>query len=302
MTCYPLDNIMELNTEILTAPPLDAATVVMLRDGDKGLQVLLMRRHQASNVLGGVYVFPGGKLDPQDQSPAWLDRLSQDSATLHERLNEPELPGERAAGLFVAAIREAYEECRVLLGCGPSATPGAQALQQALSGGQSWHEAFQDHKTLQLDTAPLLPWCRWITPQQASVTNKRFDTRFFVTRLPDDQTAEHDNHETTETLWISPREALVRYWSREIELAPPQIMSLVHLNRHAHTQSVLDEAMHRRPPVVQPEPFDSNGIRTICYPGDPRHSVKTAAFPGPSRLMFKNKRFEPELGLSALLD
>ena len=62
---------MELNTEILTTAPLDAATVVMLRDGPGGLQVLLMRRHQASNVLGGVYVFPGGKLDPADQHPAW---------------------------------------------------------------------------------------------------------------------------------------------------------------------------------------------------------------------------------------
>jgi hypothetical protein len=54
--------------------------------------------------------------------------------------------------------------------------------------------------------------------------------------------------------------------------------------------------------VIEPEPFDQDGIRTICYPGDPRHSVRQAAFPGPSRLMFKNKRFEPEQGLAALLD
>lgn len=292
---------MELNTEILTAPPLDAATVVMLRDSEAGLQVLLMRRHQASNVLGGVYVFPGGKLDAQDQSPEWQTRLSQNRATLHERLNEPELPGERAAGLFVAAMREAYEECRVLLGCGPSALQPTQALQQALASGRSWHDAFQAHM-LPLQTEELLPWCRWITPRQASVTNKRFDTRFFVTRVPNDQVAAHDNHETTETLWIHPREALLRYWDRDIELAPPQIMSLVHLNRHANTQSVLDEALNRKPPVIEPEPFDQDGVRTICYPGDPRHSIRQAAFPGPSRLMFVNKRFEPDLGLSALLD
>ena len=127
---------MELNTAILTTPPLDAATVVMLRDGPGGLQVLLMRRHQASNVLGGAYVFPGGKLDLDDQNPAWLQRLSQDSATLHQRLNEPDIPGERAAGLFVAAMREAYEECRVLLGCAPHAEPQAQALLHALRSGQ----------------------------------------------------------------------------------------------------------------------------------------------------------------------
>jgi 8-oxo-dGTP pyrophosphatase MutT (NUDIX family) len=292
---------MELNTTILTAPALDAATVVMLRDGPAGLQVLLMRRHQASNVLGGVYVFPGGKLDPEDQNPFWQERLSQDSATLHQRLNEPDLPRERAAGLFVAAMREAYEECRVLLGYPSHTSPGVPPLLQALRSGQSWHSAFQS-QALALQTDALLPWCRWITPRLASVSNKRFDTRFFVTQVPDDQMAEHDNFEATEVLWITPRDALLRYWDREIELAPPQIMSLVHLNRHPNAQSVLTEAQNRRPPVIQPEPHDHEGVRTICYPGDPRHSVTQAAFPGPSRLMFRNKRFEPEGGLSALLD
>jgi 8-oxo-dGTP pyrophosphatase MutT (NUDIX family) len=292
---------MELNTAILTAPPLDAATVVMLRDGPSGLQVLLMRRHQASNVLGGVYVFPGGKLDPEDQNPFWQERLSQNSATLHQRLNEPDLPSERATGLFVAAMREAYEECRVLLGCASHASPEVHPVLQALRSGQSWHESFQS-QPLALHTDALLPWCRWITPRQASVTNKRFDTRFFVTQVPDDQLAEHDNFEATEVLWITPRDALLRYWNREIELAPPQIMSLVHLNRHPNAQSVLTEAQNRRPPVIEPEPYDQEGVRTICYPGDPRHSVTQAAFPGPSRLMFKNKRFEPEGGLAALLD
>jgi hypothetical protein len=95
---------------------------------------------------------------------------------------------------------------------------------------------------------------------------------------------------------------LLRYWDRQIELAPPQIMSLVHLNRHPNAQSVLNEAHNRRPPVIEPAPYDHEGVRTICYPGDPRHSVTQAAFPGPSRLMFKNKRFEPDGGLAALLD
>ena len=68
------------------------------------------------------------------------------------------------------------------------------------------------------------------------------------------------------------------------------------------TASALAEAQSRQPPIVEPEPFDQDGIRTICYPGDPRHSVRQRAFPGPTRLMFKNKRFEPEMGLAALLD
>ena len=292
---------MELNTETITTPPADAATVVLLRDTANGLQVLLLRRHQASNVLGGAYVFPGGKLDATDQHPEILSRLSQDCDQLHARLAEPDLPPAQAAGLFVAAIREAFEECRVLLGQAENGQTDLAALQATLSAGQNWCDALQTH-ALKLKTEALVPWTRWITPKQASVTNKRFDTRFFITQVPSDQTARHDEHETTETLWIGPREALLRYWNREIELAPPQIMSLVHLARHTTAQSVLAEAASRKPPVVQPEPFDQDGIRTICYPGDPRHSIAEPAFPGPSRLMFKDKRFEPELGLAALLD
>ena len=292
---------MELNTEIITTPPLDSASVVLLRDSAQGLQVLLLRRHQASNVLGGAYVFPGGKLDPEDQHPDLLSQLSQDAATLHQRLAEPELNPQRAAGLFVAAIREAFEECRILLGQTGADTPDLQALQNALANGLSWSQAFQN-LSLQLHTDALVPWTRWITPRQASVTSKRFDTRFFITRVPEGQTAEHDNFEATETLWTTPREALIRYWDHQIELAPPQIMGLVQLARHPNTQSALAEAQSRQPPVVQPEPFDQDGVRTICYPGDPRHSVAQAVFPGPTRLLFKNKRFEPELGLAALLD
>lgn len=292
---------MELNTDIITTPPLDSASVVLLRDSSHGLQVLLLRRHQASNVLGGAYVFPGGKLDSADQHPSMLQCLSQDATTLHQRLCEPELALPRAAGLFVAAVREAFEECRILLGQATTRNSHLQALQNALDQGHSWAEAIAS-LAMQLDTQHLVPWTRWITPRQASVTSKRFDTRFFLARVPDGQTAEHDNHETTEALWITPREALERYWAHQIELAPPQIMGLVQLARHGDTASALAEAQSRQPPIIEPEPFDQDGIRTICYPGDPRHSVRQRAFPGPTRLMFKNKRFEPEMGLAALLD
>ncbi len=292
---------MELHTDIITTPPLDSASVVLLRDSSHGLQVLLLKRHQASNVLGGAYVFPGGKLDTADQHPSLLQCLSQDVATLHQRLCEPELSPSQAAGLFVAAVREAFEECRIFLGQGPNRKAGLHALKNALDQGLSWSAAIQS-LSLQLDTHDLVPWTRWITPRQASVTSKRFDTRFFIARVPEGQTAEHDNHETTEAWWTTPREALVRYWEHQIELAPPQIMGLVQLARHADTTSALAEAHRRPPPIIEPEPFDQDGIRTICYPGDPQHSVRQRAFPGPTRLMFKNKRFEPERGLAALLD
>ena len=272
--------------------PLDAATLVLLRDHPgEGLQVLLLQRHSASRVLGGAYVFAGGKLDPADQQAPALARLDSPPEQLHSQLGEPELPAPTAAGLYVAAIREAWEESGVLFCDGDPAGLAA--------GEPGWRQLLDSG--MQLQTQALTPWCRWITPRQPSVTNRRFDTRFFVARAPQGQRARHDNHETTASQWFGPRQALEAFWERQIDLAPPQIMSLVHLHRHATVQTVLDEARSRRPPVILPEPFDAQGVRTICYPGDPRHSCAQAALPGPTRLHFVQGRFEPDGGLPALL-
>jgi len=55
----------------------------------------------------------------------------------------------------------------------------------------------------------------------------------------------------------------------------------------------LDDTRQRAPATIQPEPFDDNGVRTLCYPGDPRHSLSERAMHGPTRLRFVNRRFEP---------
>ena len=101
---------MELNHEIVDTPPRDSASVVMLRDGAAGLEVLLLRRHADSNVLGGAYVFPGGKVDAADGSVEMLARLDRAPAGLQPRLGEPALSPEQAAAFYVAAAREAAEE------------------------------------------------------------------------------------------------------------------------------------------------------------------------------------------------
>ena len=106
---------MQLNSEVITTPPRASATVVLLRDApQKGLVVFLLRRHTDSAVLGGAYVFPGGKLDEADSSEYVLRHLDRDPQDLHLSLAEPEIHTDMAAGLYVAAIREALEECGVL--------------------------------------------------------------------------------------------------------------------------------------------------------------------------------------------
>jgi 8-oxo-dGTP pyrophosphatase MutT (NUDIX family) len=261
--CYACP--MEINLEEILTPVRDSATVVMLRDDAGGLEVFLLKRHGLSDVLGGAYVFAGGKVDPLDADTATLAQLDRSPQALHAALHEPALDATHAAAIFAAAIRETFEEAGV-----------------------------------RLAASDLVPWSRWITPAIGGVVRKRFDTRFFLARVPFDAQARHDDHETTHSAWLAPREALRQYWDGEIQLAPPQVMSLAHLSRYSRADEALADARTRPPPLVHPEPFEHEGTRVICYPGDERHSVRERALPGPTRLLFVAGRFEPPGGFDAL--
>jgi 8-oxo-dGTP pyrophosphatase MutT (NUDIX family) len=291
---------MELNSQAVSTPPRAAATVVLLRDGSQGLEVLLIQRHRRSDVLGGAHVFPGGKVDAADAHADALRLLDQAPAALHLRLGEPGLSPVEAAAVFIAAVREAFEESGILLAHGASADRSVQARDQ-LRDGNGFATVLAG-TGLRLASSALLPWSRWVTPQIPSVMSKRFDTRFFVAAMPKEQTALHDDHEATASVWLTPRDALGRYWANQMELAPPQIMSLAHLAHHRDVRSVLRAAMAQVPPLIAPEPFEQNGARVTCYPGDPRHSAPVRVMPGPTRLIFRNSRFEPEQGFDAFFE
>lgn len=294
---------MEINSDIVITPPLPAATVIMLRDTAQGMEVFLLKRHGLSDVLGGAYVFPGGKVDPSDTALDMAHYLDQAPAAMHRALNEPEIDGVTASGLYVAALREAFEESGVLFAHNRSGHPldteeSVTLLQQQRDGRT--FASMLAHNALRLQTSSLLPWSRWVTPSMPSVMRKRFDTRFFVSTFPAHQIARHDDHETTESVWLPPRAALMQYWQGQIELAPPQIMSLAHLARFSTAAEVMAETSTRKPAVVRPEPHDIQGVRVLCYPGDVLHSVAEKALPGPTRLVYRNQRFEPEGGFDSL--
>lgn len=287
---------MQLNSITVTTPPRAAGTLVLVRDGPTGLEVFLVKRHSASDVLGGAHVFPGGKVDAADASPTLHALLDQPMGRLRDALNEPQLNLPDAAALYIAAVREAFEECGVLF-AGSVNTTGVARLAPGAPFGDQLAAA-----GLQLRTRDIVPWSRWITPLVPSVTTKRFDTRFFVAALPEGQTAVHDNHEATESLWAAPRTALEMYWDGHMALAPPQIMSLAHLARYATAAQVFQAAAEQPPPVIFPQPHDMDGCRVVCYPGDPGHSLPQRALPGPTRLIFRNKRFEPPGGFESLFN
>lgn len=287
-----------MNSEEVLTPPVDAATVMVVRDSPSGLEVLLVRRHGNSGVLGGAHVFPGGKLDADDQrvDPSTLERLA---STCQAALDEAGLAAPTALGLHVAALRETFEECGLLLGV-PQGASHVQAVRERTAAGEPFARALQS-LGLPLDTSCVLPWSRWVTPRKPAMMNKRFDTRFFVAAAPQGQVVEHCVREATEAVWQSPRHWLERYWAGDVEMAPPQIMSLCHLAGLRDVAEVLATARSRRPALIEPQSFVQDEERVLCYPGDPAHSVAERAWPGPTRVVMRNHRFEPEGGLAGFL-
>lgn len=280
--------------------PRPAASLVLLRDGPQGLEALLLERPSEDRVLAGARVFPGGKLDREDAEPSLIGRLDADPAVLHARLGEPELTLAEAAALHVAAVREAFEETGVLLGraIDPEQAERARALRRE---GLGFGELLE-HLALRLDGSLLRPWSRWVTPKTPTMMRKRFDTRFFVARLPEGQQAQADQSEAVAADWMRPREALERYGAGEIDMAAPQIMTLLHLAHFADVAAAIADAGSRVPPVIRPETFAADTGRLVCYPGDPRHPIRERAMPGPTALLFENNRFRPEGGLGAWFD
>ncbi|MES2412597.1 MAG: NUDIX hydrolase [Pseudomonadota bacterium] len=289
---------MELTHEVLTDAPRPAATVIMLRDGADGLEVFLIRRSVKSNVLGGAFVFPGGKVDRLDAELDTATHLDQPLDDLHRALNESDIDALSAAGMYIAAVREVFEESGILFAEGATHAHATQAT-ALLRAGKSF-DAVLAEMNLRLQTSSLAPWSRWITPANPTVMNRRFDTRFFVAAAPAGQVATHDNFEATESVWLKPRQALEQQRDGLIEMAPPQIMSLAHISRFATVAAAMTDARSRTPRIILPHSFQLDGSRVICYPGDVEHPVKERAMPGPLRLRYHNKVFEPLDGFEAL--
>ncbi|MBZ0225152.1 MAG: NUDIX hydrolase [Comamonas sp.] len=281
--------------------PRSAATIVLVRDSDEGLQTLLLRRSAQLANMAGMFVFPGGKLEHSDSDAGSLALLDQPADMLRRQLGEADADTALATGLHVAALREALEECGMLLAepVRAGAALDAPRARHLLGDGLRFDEVLS-LLGLRMATRALVPWSRWITPVTPSVATRRFDARFFMARAPAHQQALHDNEETTASLWCTPRAALEHYRDGTMDLAPPQIMSLAHLTRYATAGEALTAARGRRPPTIQPETFTEEEQQVVCYPGDARHTIHDRALPGPTRLYRQGRRFLPPEGFDAL--
>jgi len=183
--------------------------MLVLRDGARGMEVLLMRRPERDNDFrSGACVFPGGVLDRSDVDVHHLC-VGVDETSASRRLGLPR------GGLyyFVAALRECFEEVGLLFVCAADGSavdlaPHAEALHQwrgRLHRGEARMGELCEAFKWRLDLRDMAYFAHWLTP----VTRpKRFDTRFFVRLAPANQQAMPDYGEALELMWLTPDEAL----------------------------------------------------------------------------------------------
>jgi 8-oxo-dGTP pyrophosphatase MutT (NUDIX family) len=264
-------------------PARDAATIMLVRDradaGAPALEVCMLRRHLDSDFVGGAYVFPGGKVDDADRgekaTATCVGRSDAEASTL--------LGVERGGLAFwVGALRECFEEAGVLLcyragasagdplvdATDPSTRQRLLAMRARLlrPGGRADFLAACAAEGLSLAVDRVHYFSHWITPEPAP---KRYDTRFFVAALPPGQVAVHDDHETVDTVWVEPANALARAKAGEFDLIFPTMKNLEAISRFETSAQLLAAAaaVERVPTVVPRVVVDERGFR-ILLPGD----------------------------------
>jgi 8-oxo-dGTP pyrophosphatase MutT (NUDIX family) len=217
--------------------PRFASTIVIARpDANGGFEILLTRRPPQMRFMGGFYVFPGGTVLESDYSAQVLERcrgLSGDQA--RRILGDRHLP-EVALGHWIAVVRELYEEVGILL-CdaesGGSIDVRAEknrarleSKRQAIVREELSFGEFLESEKLHCDLSRMVYFFHRVTPDFYPM---RFDTRFYLARLPQHQVALQSSEEVTETLWISPDEALARGYRDDFPILPPTTTVLADL-------------------------------------------------------------------------
>lgn len=244
-----------------------AATILLLRDGADGLEVFMVVRHHAIDFASGALVFPGGRVEEQDY------RLTEQMVDNRDVLDPPELdpapPDSCALAFRMAAIRETFEECGVLLArpAGSKSLIDGETLQflearhrTALNGGSIGFDTLL--RTEGLTPAPdlLVHFAHWITPSNQP---KRYDTHFFLAVAPVAHLAAHDGYETVESIWLTPAQALAQTANGRFKLVFATAKNLEKLGQSSTVQAAMDAARAATVVTVQPQTTKLQGTQRL---------------------------------------
>jgi 8-oxo-dGTP pyrophosphatase MutT (NUDIX family) len=244
--------------------PRLASTVVLLRAAPNGFEVYSIRRVPTMAFAANMYAFPGGTVDPRDTvvqpgwagpAPAqWAGRLGLDEA--------------HARAVVCAAVREVIEETGVLL-AGPNAStvvgdvsgPDWEAARVALVAREIGFAELLEWNSLVLRSDLLAPWSRWLTPEFES---RRYDTYFFLARLPERQVTRDVGGEAADVQWGAPDELA----DPRHAMLPPTRLTLRQLAAYHDADSAMGAAGGRdATKVIMPwVEFDQTGAVRLIVP------------------------------------
>lgn len=233
------------------ARPIHAATLMLLRDAQAGVEVLMTQRPSTTAFAADAFVFPGGKVEPADcamPSTVWSGLDVETTAV------KMDVPPDLALGFHVAAVREAFEEIGILLA---SKTRNVGDIEQSLremrtslhTGSHEWSQQLSE-AGLRLDLGSLRWWSWWITPPSLP---RRYNTQFFVARCPPRQILT-DSREVEEAVWVTPSAALESASKGAWYLMRPTLATLEELHEETSVAGVLRTANDVGPRQRQPRP------------------------------------------------
>jgi glyoxylase-like metal-dependent hydrolase (beta-lactamase superfamily II)/8-oxo-dGTP pyrophosphatase MutT (NUDIX family) len=229
--------------------PIPAATVVVLREGPAGIEVLLTHRPATMAFAADMHVFPGGRVDPGDSAAGLAARSVAGAEDVPEH---------------VAAIRELWEESGILLADSNAAPDALAAARATLVDGSAEFGALAEQLDLALRTDLLQPLSRWVTPPGYP---RRFDARFFVAVLPAkaaDPTIA--SGEVVALEWFRPADALDAMADGRIGLWLPTSSTLQQLEHLADVADIARLAPGPLGEVVVDEPA-AEVIRVVMPAG-----------------------------------
>ncbi len=236
--------------------PRPASTVLMVRDGASGLEVFMVVRHHKIDFASGALVFPGGSVDADDYAIAADPARCGPAAGLDEQ----------SRALRVAAVRETFEECGVLLARPRGSSRMLDGALSAAIGAKAKGRSFAATiaaEDLELALAALVPFAHWITPP---ILPKRFDTHFYIVAAPADQLALHDGSESVDSTWINPTRALADALAGKYTLVFATRLNVKMLAQSRDVASALAAARARRIVTVEPAAVKTESGYTFELP------------------------------------
>lgn len=251
--------------------PLPSASILVVRDGADGLEVLSVHRSQRMGFAAGMLAFPGGRVDPADRTR----RIRQYAQ------RPPRRPADDLA-FRIAALRELFEETGLLLAVSrSSARPlrpaawrrHAARYRRRVHEGSLGFGPMLARTGLALATRTLVPFAHWVTP---AIAPKRFDTRFYLAAAPARQQAASDGVESLALAWRRPADLLAEWEAGTAKMMFPTRLNLVKLGRAGSVAEALAQARAAPAPKVTPA-LSADGRPRLMIPAEAGFGITEAA-------------------------